>query len=38
MLIVGKDRNKIDICNEYSLKYCQIDKVNTVKRFKITVA
>ena len=35
MLIVGKDRNKIDICNGYSLKDCQIDKVNALKRFKI---
>ena len=28
MLIVGKDRNKIDICNGYSLKDCQFDKLN----------
>jgi hypothetical protein len=37
MLIVGKDRNKIDICNGYSLKDCQFDKVNALKHFKITV-
>lgn len=37
MLIVGKDRNKIDICNGYSLKDCQFDKVNALKHFKIIV-
>ena len=36
MLIVGKDRNKNDICIEISLKDCQIDKVCTIKHFKIT--
>ena len=37
MLIVGKDRNKIDMCNEYTLKDCQFDKVSTLMCFKITV-
>lgn len=36
MLIVGKDRNKIDICNGKSLKDCQIDKVYALNHFKIT--
>jgi len=36
LLIVGKDRNNINICIGYSLKDCQIDKLYAIKHFKIT--